>query len=79
MAVGEDELVYLRLDVHALDAGVVHQIVDLDLVVEVADVRDDRLVFHLLHVLDGDDIAVAGGGDVDVSCAQGVSSMVVTW
>ena len=48
------------------------QPVHLDLVVEVADVADDGLVFHLQHVLQGDDVAVAGGGDVNVGLAQGV-------
>ena len=38
----------------------------VDLVVEVADVADDRLVLHARHVLGGDDVAVAGGGDEDV-------------
>src|SRR5690606_32755201 len=45
---------------------------DLDLVVEVADVADDGLVLHRRHVLRGDDVLVAGGGDVDVAAAQGV-------
>ena len=55
--------------VHAL--GVV-QAVHLDLVVEVADVADDGLVLHLRHVLERDDVAVAGGGDVDVAVAERV-------
>ena len=46
--------------------------VHLDLVVEVADVADDGLVLHLLHVLERDDVAVAGAGDVDVAAAQRV-------
>jgi hypothetical protein len=51
-----------------LDVGpfVVLQRGDLDLVVEVADVADDRHVLHLAHVLDADDVLVAGGGDEDV-------------
>jgi hypothetical protein len=32
---------------------------DLDLVVEVTDVTDDRLVLHLGQVLEGDDVLVA--------------------
>ena len=39
---------------------------DVDLVVEVADVADDRLVLHRRHVGVGDDVLVAGGGDEDV-------------
>src|SRR6059036_915602 len=37
-----------------------------DLVVEVADVADDRLVLHPLHVPGGDDVEVAGRGDEEV-------------
>ena len=44
--------------------------VHLDLVVEVADVADDGLVLHPQHVLERDDVAVAGGGDVDVRLAR---------
>ena len=54
------------------DARRVVELVDLDLVVEVADVADDGLVLHLRHVLERDDVAVAGGGDVDVAAAEGV-------
>ena len=46
------------------------QRVDLDLVVEVADVADDRLVLHRLQVLERQHVLVAGGGDVDVAAAQ---------
>src|SRR5205823_5433347 len=35
--------------------------------VEVADVADDGVVLHVVHVLAGDDIDVAGGGDKDVT------------
>ena len=43
--------------------------VDLNLVVEMADVGDDRLVLHPLHVGEGDDIDVPGRGDVNVAPA----------
>ena len=39
---------------------------DVDLVVEVADVADDRVVLHPRHLAGGDDVLVAGGGDEDV-------------
>ena len=60
---------------HAL-GGV--EAVDLDLVVEVADVADDGLVLHLLHVLERDDVHVAGGGDVDVAAAERVLDVVTS-
>jgi hypothetical protein len=68
----EGVLVHLRLDVEALHVRAGVELIDLDLVVEVADVADDGLVLHLLHVLEGDDVLVAGGGDVDVAGAEGV-------
>ena len=45
---------------------------DLDLVVEVADVADDGAILHRAHVLDGDDVLVAGRGDEDVGARRGV-------
>ena len=72
MAVGEDELVDLRLDVDPADVRVALQAGHLDLVVEVADVAEDRLVLHRPHVLEGDDALVAGRGDDDVGPADGL-------
>ena len=69
-AVGKGVFVHLRLDVELLHAFGVVQAVHLDLVVEVADVTNDRLVLHLLHVLQRDDVAVARGGNVDIAAAQ---------
>ena len=65
----ELDLVDLRLDVVPLE---VLETRDLDLVVEVADVADDGPVLHLPHVVDGDDVLVAGRGDEDVGAAEGV-------
>ena len=69
MLVGEFDLVDLRLDVGPLQ---VTQTRDLDLVVEVADVADDGAILHRAHVLDGDDVLVAGRGDEDVGARRGV-------
>jgi hypothetical protein len=63
LAVGKLDHVDLGLDVGPLE---VLQPGNVDLVVEVADVADDRHVLHLAHVLEADDVAVAGGGDEDV-------------
>src|SRR5207302_2306997 len=41
--------------------------VHLDLIVEVTDVTNNGLVFHLQNVFQGDDIAIAGSSDIDVS------------
>jgi hypothetical protein len=72
LAVGEDELINLGLDVLFLDLLVALEPGDLDLAVEVADVGEDRLVLHRQHVLAADDVAAAGGGDEDVGDRRGV-------
>src|SRR5437899_6393560 len=46
--------------------------IDLDLIIEMPDVTNDGLVLHLEHVVNGDDVAVAGGGDIDVGATEGV-------
>ena len=46
VACRECVLVNLRFDVGVLDVRIVHQLVDLDFVVEMADVANDGLVFH---------------------------------
>ena len=69
--VPEGPQVDLRADVDLGGTGLL-QPGDLDLVVEVADVAQDRLVLHRLHVLERDDVLVAGGGDDDVGLADHV-------
>ena len=56
-------MVDLGLDLVPLE---ILQARDLNLGVEVADVADDGVVAHPAHVIDGDHILVAGGGDEDV-------------
>ena len=69
---GKVYMIHLRLDVGLHDARRGVQAIHLDLVVEVADVADDRLVLHLRQVLEGQDVHVAGAGDVDVADAERV-------
>src|ERR1019366_624026 len=63
--------VHLRLDVGLAGFRGV-QPVHLNLVIEVADIADDGLVFHFPHVLERDDVAVAGAADIDIAAAQGI-------
>ena len=56
-------MLHLRLDGLPV---IIFQTGHIDLVVEVADVADDGLVFHRQQMFMGDHIAVAGGGDKDV-------------
>merc|ERR1711972_1079600 len=69
MAIWEDIAVNLWLNVLDLDAGEPLQLSHLDLVVKMANVADDGIVLHLLHVLQSDDLEIACGGreDVDLS------------
>ncbi len=74
--VGEDPLVDLVavltgiLDVDLLDPGDPRQRRHFDLVVKVADVADDGIVLHPFHVLDADDVLVAGRGHEDIPFAD---------
>ena len=70
VACRECVLVNLRFDVGVLDVRIVHQLVDLDFVVEMADVANDGLVFHLGHMFDGDDVAVTGGRNENVEIGR---------
>ena len=66
MAIGEDVAIDLRLDVLDLDARDGLKASHIDLVVEVADVPNNRVVLHLLHVLARDDVEVTGRRHEDV-------------
>lgn len=65
-SVGENVLVDLGLDVDLLDSGVGVESSDVDFSIEVANVANDGILSHLGHVLNGDDVAVSGGGNVDL-------------
>ena len=69
LAVRELDLVDLGLHVRPLE---VPERLDLDLVVEVTDVADDRVVLHLHHVVDGDQAHVAARRDEQVGLGRGV-------
>ena len=62
----------LGLDLGLDDAGDPGEPGHVDLVVEVTDVGDDRLVLHRAHVLGGDDVEAARRGDDDVGTADDV-------
>src|SRR5439155_2385360 len=72
MTVREGVFVHLRLDAELGNAIRLVEAAHLNLVVEMADVADDGLIFHLRHVIERDDVAVAGRRDVDVRCAKRV-------
>src|SRR5581483_172000 len=63
-------LIYLGLDVGSLYALRGVQRIDLNLIVEVADVGDDRLIFHPLHMIERDYIDVAAGGNINIAATE---------
>jgi hypothetical protein len=65
--VREPEFVYLRLDVGALNSRKSLELVDLNLVIEMADITNHGLVFHFGDVIHGDNITVPRGGDIDIA------------
>ena len=78
MSVGEGELIDLRLDI-GLHGARLFEPRHLYLVVEVADVADDRLIAHPLHMLQRDDVAVARAGHENIAFAEsGSISVTIT-
>jgi len=71
-AIWENVLIELGFDVHSANPCVGVELIDLDLIIEVADVRDNGLILHLCHMIQSDDIPVSGGGHVDVGPAESV-------
>ncbi len=69
LAIAEDDVVHLRLDVFP---GLVAQAGDIDFIVEVPDVADDGLILHPLHVVIGDHVVVARRRDEDIGLVGGV-------
>jgi len=67
VAVWEFESVALGFDVDSLDAWVVLETFHVDFVIEMSDVSNNSVVFHLGHVVGHDDIFVACAGDVEIS------------
>merc|ERR1712190_290534 len=49
MAIRENEAIHLRLDVFHFNAFETFEFFHLDLIVEMADVPNDGIIFHLLH------------------------------
>merc|ERR1719203_1806400 len=56
---GENEAVHLRLDSLHLHTGHALQSCHVDLIVKVANVANNGIVLHFLHVLQGDDVEIA--------------------
>src|SRR5260370_20070163 len=72
VAIREGVFIYLRFDVGALDFFGRVQLVDLNFVIKMSDVRHDGLVLHPLDMFEPDYIEVAGSGDVDVATTKGL-------
>jgi hypothetical protein len=70
MAVWKHESINLRFDVLHFDALEFFQFLHLDLVIEMANVANDGIVLHFLHVFQGDDLEIARGSGEDIDFAH---------
>merc|ERR1740121_2744741 len=61
VTVGEHKTIHLRLDVLNLDAWEALQAGHVNLIVKVANVANDGIVLHFLHVFQSDDFKISGG------------------
>jgi len=71
-AVREAVQVDLGLNVGLNNAREFLESVDIDFVIEMADVADDGILSHAFHVVDQDDVFVTGGSNVDFSDGKGL-------
>lgn len=71
-AVREAIKVDLGFDVSLDNAGEFLETVDIDFVIEMADVADDGVLSHAFHVVNKNDVFVTSGGDVDFSDLEGL-------
>merc|ERR1740123_1285493 len=69
VTIWEHEAVDLGLDVLYFDAWESFETSHVNLVVKVADVANNGIVLHLLHMFQGDDIEIARGRGEDVNIA----------
>src|SRR5215470_506312 len=69
LAIRELDFIDLRLDVVPSE---VLQRRNLYLAVKMTDVADHHAVLHLSHVVDCDNVQIAGGGDEDVSARRSI-------
>ena len=67
MSIREIITVYLWFDVHTFDARIMFQSIYLNFIIEMADVANDSLVFHFLHVVDTDNIDITCRSHKDVT------------
>ena len=67
MAIREIITVYLRFYIHAFDTRIMFQRIHLNFIVEVTDITYDSLVFHLLHVVNTDNIDIASSSHENIA------------
>merc|ERR1719240_1612382 len=72
VSIREHEAINLRLNVLNPDALKALESGHVDLVVEVANVADNGVVLHLLHVFESDDVEVASGRSEDINFTHDV-------
>lgn len=66
MTIREEPLVNLWLDLDSLYVGPASESVVVNLVIEMANISDDGIVFHLGHMLCHDDVLVSSRSDEHV-------------
>lgn len=66
MAIREEPLINLRLDIDSLYVRPGAETIVIDFVIEMSNVTDNSIMFHLGHVLGHNDTLVSSGSDEDV-------------
>ena len=68
VTIRENESINLILDGYNINAWVVLKALHVDLVIEVTNVANNGVVFHLGHVSSHDDLEVSSCSDENITC-----------
>lgn len=67
VTVFKGKLIYLWLNVDSFNCWVNLERFSFDFIIKVANISNDSVILHLLHVFDGDDALVARCSNIDIS------------
>ncbi len=69
LAIRKLDFINLRFDIVP---AIVPKRIDLDFAIEMANVADDGAIFHVPHMIQGDDVDIAGRGDENIAIFRGL-------
>lgn len=66
MSIFELELIDLGFNVDSFNSGVIQKSTEIDFIIEVANIANNSIVFHLSHIGSQNDVPISGSTDEDI-------------